>query len=82
MTHKNSEFLLTLDFEGRHYNGTIIPSDEKDQTGMPVYFRVTLENEFYAYLCCGTSGWSERDNSGKPDGLIRAIGNYIFEYYE
>ena len=75
-------FRLSLDFEGQHYEGSVTPSEEKGAEGMPVFFRVTLGDTFFAYLCCGDYGWKERDGKGKPKGLIDAIGNYILEYYE
>jgi len=78
----NRMFPLSLDFEGKHYTGAVTPSEEKGANGMPVYFRVTLAGELFAYLCCGDRGWREQDNSGKPMGLINAIGTYIREYYE
>jgi len=33
-------FRLELDFEGRHYTGAILPSEEKDDKEFPVFFRV------------------------------------------
>jgi hypothetical protein len=75
-------FRLSLDFEGQHYEGSVTPSEEKGSDGKPVYFRVTLGDTFFAYLCCGDYGWKERDGEGRQKGLIDAIGNYILEYYE
>ena len=75
-------FELSLDFEGRHYQGTITPSDEKGANGMPIYFRVMLGDELFAYLCCGDKGWRDRDGENQPKGLVDAIGNYIVDYYE
>ncbi|HEY4111421.1 hypothetical protein [Puia sp.] len=77
-------FPLTLDFAGQHYTGRITPSTETGKSGMPVYFRVTLGDKLFAYLCCGDNGWSEKDPSGadRPEGLVKAIGNYILEFYE
>jgi len=75
-------FPLSLVFEGHHYDGTITPSEDVGMNGMPVYFRVMLGDQFYAYLCCTDNGWKERDKEGHPSGLIQAIGNYIAEYYE
>jgi hypothetical protein len=75
-------FPLTLDFEGQHYTGTIIPSEEVGENKMPIYFRVMLGGTFYAYLCCGDHGWKLRDNEGHPPGLVQAIGNYIADFYE
>ena len=80
--NNDEAFPLSLDFEGKHYEGTIMPSVEKGPNGMPVYYRITLGDELFAYLCCGDNGWSERDGSGQPKGLISAIGEYIVDYYE
>jgi hypothetical protein len=79
---KSKSFPLSLDFGGRHYAGEVTPSEDKGQNGMPVYFRVTIGDELFAYLCCGDNGWIERDHSGNQKELIGAIGNYIVEYYE
>lgn len=75
-------FNLSLDFEGRHYEGTITPSDETGPNGMPVWFRVVLGDQFFAYLCCSDNGWRDRDEGIKHRGLINAIGSYIMDYYE
>lgn len=75
-------FPFSLDFEGQHYKGTITPSDEIGKTGMPVFFRVTIGDQLFAYLCCGDHGWLDRDGSGQPHDLLQAIGNYIGDYYE
>lgn len=81
MSNDNT-FPLSLDFEGKHYGGTVTPSVEKGPNGMPVYYRVIIGDELFAYLCCGDNGWKERDGSEQPRGLINAIGEYIVEYYE
>ena len=75
-------FPLSLDFEEKHYAGTITPSDEKSPNGVPVYFRVTLGDTLFAYICCSDNGWMDRDGHSNQKGLINAIGNYIAEYYE
>ena len=80
MDTQNS-FPLFLDFEGRHYTGSIIPSEELGKNKMPIYFRVMLGDAFFAYLCCGDHGWKDREKEGHPSGLIQAIGNYIADYY-
>jgi hypothetical protein len=81
MNVKNA-FPLELDFEGHHYKGTIIPSEDTAPDGVPVYFRIMLGDKFYAYLCCGDNGWREREKEGHPPGLVQAIGDYIADYYE
>ena len=75
-------FPLNLNFEGRHYQGRITPSEEVGKSGMPVYFRITLNGEFFAYLCCADNGWMERDGGGRPKALVNAIGEYIKDFYE
>lgn len=75
-------FPLNLDFKGRHYQGRITPSEEIGKNGMPVYFRITLNGEFFAYLCCADNGWMEKDGGDRPKALISAIGEYIKHFYE
>jgi hypothetical protein len=78
----DNTFPLSLDFEGKHYHGRIIPSEELGKNGMPVYFRVTLDGEFFAYICCADTGWMEREGHNKPKALVNAIGAYIMDFYE
>jgi hypothetical protein len=75
-------FKLELDYEGKHYSGDILPSEEKDVNGFPVFFRIELEGRLYAYICCGETGWHNRDDRKGHDGLINAIGQYIHDRYE
>ena len=75
-------FQLSIDYAGRHYEGTVTPSEEKGANGMPVYFRVMLGEALFAYLCCGDNGWRQRDGNGQSRGLVDAIGSYIMDYYE
>ena len=75
-------FPLSLDFEGRHYSGEIIPSEEKQSNGMPAYFKVTMGNEIFTELYCGADGWQERNGNGQLGGVVTAIGSYILDYYE
>src|SRR5579871_4812820 len=71
---------LTLTYDGEHYEGDITPSAEIGKNGMPVYFRVTIANEFFAYLCCGDTGWTTREQKGNATGLIQAIAGYIRQH--
>ncbi|HET6255255.1 MAG TPA: hypothetical protein VFE32_14335 [Puia sp.] len=72
---------LSLVYEGEYYEGDITPSAETGKNGMPVYFRVTIGNEFFAYLCCGDTGWTAREQKGNATGLVQAIAAYIRSYY-
>ena len=78
----SNSFPLTLDYEGQHYRGKITPSEEVGENGVPVFYRVTLGNTFFAYLCCSDKGWRERDEPDKPKGLVNAIGDYIKAFYK
>ena len=78
----DNTFPLSLDFEGKHYQGKITPSEEKNKNGTPVYFRVTLDGEFFAYLCCSDNGWMEKEGNTRPKALVNAIGEYIKDFYE
>jgi hypothetical protein len=80
--NNEASFPLSLDFEDKHFSGEVTPSDEKGPNGMPVYFRVTLGGALFAYLCCGDSGWKERDGKDQPRELVNEIGKYILDYYE
>lgn len=75
-------FSLELDYEGLHYSGEVLPSEELDDNGFPIYFRVEIGGKLYAYICCGERGWRNRDEPHGHNGLINAIGNYIFDWYE
>ena len=78
-----ASFPLSLDFEGSNYQGTVTPSEDSDNNGVPVYFRVMLGDEFFAYLCCGEIGWGRKDDEDKGDsGLIQVIGDYIKAHYQ
>jgi hypothetical protein len=81
MTNDQS-FPLSLNFDGKQYDGTITPSGEKGSKGLPIFFRVTLGDQLFAYLCCGDNGWREKDGAAKPNELVSAIGKYIMEHYE
>jgi hypothetical protein len=80
--NSQARFPLTLDFEGRHYRGSVTPSEETGKNGTPVYFRVMLDGQFFAYLCCADNGWMERNGESRPPALIGAIGDYIRGFYE
>jgi hypothetical protein len=77
-----ASFPFHLDFEDKHYTGTITPSGDTDNNGVPVYFRVMIGNEFFAYLCCREVGWGKKDNDdGGDNGLVQAIGEFIKTHY-
>ncbi len=79
--NKQRALPLSLLFEGEYYQGEIIPSAEIGKNGVPVYFRVTIGQEFFAYLCCGDTGWTTREQKGNSTGLIQAIAGYIRNFY-
>jgi hypothetical protein len=79
--NQSRTFPLSLVYDGDNYEGVITPSAETGKNGMPVYFRVTLGNEFFAYLCCGDTGWTTREQKGNSNGLVQAIAGYIRSFY-
>jgi hypothetical protein len=81
--NEKAAFAFHLDLEGAHYEGTITPSGDTDKLGTPVYFRVTIGDRFFAYLCCGEIGWGKKDNEeGGDHGLVQSIGEIIKKHYE
>jgi hypothetical protein len=60
----------------------ITPSEEQSAGGKPVFFRVSIGDELFAYLCCGDNGWRDRDTERQSQGLVDAIGKYLLGYYE
>jgi hypothetical protein len=78
----HASFPLSIDFEGQYYTGSVTPSGDTDKNGTPVYFRVTLGDQFFAYLCCADNGWMERDGNTRPPDLVNAVGDYIRNHYE
>jgi hypothetical protein len=79
--NQNRTFPLSLTYEGESYEGVVTPSAATAKNGMPLYFKVMLENEFFAYLCCGDTGWTAREQNGNSTGLIQAIARYINNHY-
>lgn len=79
--NKSRAFPFSLVYEGQYYEGDITPSAETGKNGMPVYYRVMMGNELFAYLCCGDTGWTAREQKGNSTGLIQAIAGYIRNYY-
>ena len=79
-----ASFPFSLNFKGSPYQGTITPSGDTDKNGMPVYFRVMIGDNFFAYLCCGEIGWGRKDESKEQgdSGLIQAIGEFIKRHYQ
>ena len=79
--NKRRTFPFSLRYEGESYEGDITPSAQTGKNGMPVYFRVTVRDKFFAYLCCGDTGWRAHEPKGNATGLIQAIIKVIGNYY-
>lgn len=75
-------FPLEFDYGGRYYDAWVTPSDERGESGLPVFYRVTLNGDFFAYLCCGDNGWRQRDNQEQPKDLTGLIGSLIQDFYQ
>jgi hypothetical protein len=79
--NKNRTFPFYLTYDGEYYQGVITPSAATAKNGMPLYFRVVLGDKFFAYVCCGDTGWSTHEQKGNSTGLIQAITRYIKNFY-
>ena len=79
--NKRRTFPFSLMYEGEFYEGVITPSAQTGKNGMPVYFRVSIGEKLFAYLCCGDTGWRAHEPKGNATGLIQAIIAYIREFY-
>ncbi|MDP4150077.1 MAG: hypothetical protein Q8927_07820 [Bacteroidota bacterium] len=81
--NNEATFPFSLDFEGTHYDGLITPSGETDKYGMPVYFRITIGDKFFAYICCDERNWRRHESKDTGDeGLLQQIGELINRRYE
>ena len=78
----NHPFPLDVDYGGKYYEAWITPSEEKGADDTPVFFRIMLNGDFFAYLCCGDQGWVERDGQKQPTDLVGVIGEQIRAYYQ
>ena len=79
--NKRRTFPFSLTYEGEYYEGVITPSAQTAKNGMPVYFRVSIGEKLFAYLCCGDTGWRAHEPKGNSAGLVQAIIAYIREFY-
>jgi hypothetical protein len=78
----NHPFPLDVDYDGNYYEGWVTPSEEKGPDGSPISFRVMLNGDFFAYLCCGVRGWAVRDGEEHPKDLVGVIGERIRDFYQ
>src|SRR5258707_8675109 len=47
---RRESFVFILDFDDKHYEGTIFPSLDTDKKGFPAYFRIDFGTNFYAAI--------------------------------
>jgi len=59
MDTENS-FKLSVDFEGRHFEGTVTPSVERGDYGVPIFFRFVLGDILFSYILPGYRVEGER----------------------
>ncbi|MCL4638147.1 MAG: hypothetical protein M5Z89_04085 [Olivibacter sp.] len=70
---------LTFDYEGVHYEGEGIPITETCHEGVCYELSITLNDKNLGIIRCAKSGWKM---DGVEKGLVKAIGNQIFLYFE
>ena len=78
----NHSFPLEFSYDDQYYDAWVTPSAELASEGLPVFFRVMLNGDFFAYLCCGDNGWFQRDGEAAPVDLVSRIGEEIAGFYQ
>lgn len=72
-------FKIEFDCEGKHYSGTVNPSEKTNSEGMPVSFHVILNQVNFGYVSQNNNKWLVDEQ--RPQTLVNATGNAIEDYY-
>lgn len=78
----NHSFPLEFTDDDQFYDAWVTPSAELSPGGLPVFYRVMLNGDFFAYLCCWDNGWFQRDGEAASADLVSRIGERIAGYYQ
>jgi hypothetical protein len=70
---------LEFEYDGKTYKGEAIPISETCSDDICYEADVSLNDEYLGIIRCAKSGW-KMDRADQ--GLVDAIGNEIFLYYE
>jgi len=70
---------IEFEYEGKTYKGEGIPINETCHDGVCYELAITLNDENLGIIRCAKSGWKL---DGVEQGLVDAIGNEIFLYFE
>jgi hypothetical protein len=71
---------LQVEYKGETYNGEAIPISQTCHDGVCDELDITLNDQHLGIIKCTKSGWKMDD--AKDQGLIDAIGEEIFYWYE
>jgi hypothetical protein len=72
---------LRILWAGQAYKGTAKPIVQTYKDGVYLEHAVTLNGHYIGMIQCTGESW-RMDNRGVAQGLVDAIGNYIFMWYE
>jgi hypothetical protein len=85
ITDRTQSFSIALDFDGKHYEGTVFPSYDKNKKGFPIYFRIDFGPTFFAAIKNEKSQWVRKGGKKikRPgeEKLIQDIGDIIMAHY-
>jgi len=70
---------LQFQYKGKEYKGTGIPVISSCKDGVCQQLDITLNKKHLGVIKCTKNGWHITD---VPQGLTKAIGNQLFEWYE
>ena len=70
---------IEIEYKGQKYAGEGIPISETCDEGVCYQLAITLNDENMGIIRCAKSGWKM---DGQEQGLVDAIGEEIFQYFE
>jgi hypothetical protein len=70
---------LQFQYKGKEYKGTGIPVISSCKDGVCRQLDITLNKKHLGVIKCTKNGWHITD---VPQGLTKAIGNQLFQWYE
>ena len=78
--YKSRVVPLEIEYKNRMYRGEGIPKKESCKEGVCFELEITLNNEHLGLIHCEKNRW-KMDNV-RDQGLVDAIGEEIFSWYE
>lgn len=73
-------FDIAFEFDNVAYKGWVNPSDELNDTGVPVSFHVVLNDTSFGYLAFKDCRWSI--NEQRSAGMVKLVGKQIEKHFQ